>query len=159
VCVCVCVLLNDDRRAAGQERHRLNVATNSLGFLGVLPPGKPPLSLRVCAWCVCVCCECACAQVCCVCCAVLCCADGVTSRDDLLPSEILQHILQFLGPKELLRRVPPLNRHLNELTNDNALWKAMCRFVALACVQNLHDFMTGAVVSLCCLLACSSYRE
>lgn len=61
------------------ERHRLNVATNSLGFLGVLPP------------------------------------------------EILQHILQFLGPKELLRRVPPLNRHLNELTNDNALWKAMCR--------------------------------
>jgi hypothetical protein len=43
----VCVLLNDGRRAAGQERHRLNVATNSLGFLGVLPPGKPPLSLCV----------------------------------------------------------------------------------------------------------------
>jgi hypothetical protein len=66
----------------------------------------------------------------CVCSAVL-----TALRDDLLSSEILQHILQFLGPKELLRRVPPLNRHLNELTNDNALWKAMCRFVALTSVS------------------------
>lgn len=61
-----------------QKRHRLDVATNSLGFLGVLP------------------------------------------------TEIVQHILQFLGPKELLRRVLPLNRHMNQLAHDNALWKALC---------------------------------
>jgi len=60
------------------KRHRLDVATNSLGFLGVLP------------------------------------------------TEIVQHILQFLGPKELLRRVLPLNRHMNQLAHDNALWKSLC---------------------------------
>jgi hypothetical protein len=47
----------------------------------------------------------------------------------LLYTEIVQHILQFLGPKELLCRVLPLNRHMNQLANDNALWKSLCMCV------------------------------
>jgi hypothetical protein len=49
----------------------------------------------------------------------------------VLYTEIVQHVLQFLGPKELLCRVLPLNRHMNQLANDNALWKSLCMCVIL----------------------------
>lgn len=46
---------------------------------------------------------------------------------ELVPDEIIRHILYYIAPEEILSSVQILSRRLHRLANEPLLWKYYCR--------------------------------
>lgn len=71
----------------------------------------------------------------------------MSSFIECLPDELLQHILQYIPPEDVLRSFSPLSRRLHRIAQEPLLWRYYCRsnFRYWNAVHRFQEMIRGPV--------------